>query len=617
MILDYIKNKMAGKCKCKCKCLYGIDLFGKMPEIYYKGDNEKHTYTGIIFTIFYIVLYGAFIIYQLVRMLKKDDVTFYDTYAFTGEPPKIQLTNDKFYGGFALGNPKTLETFVDDSIYFVRAFYISRIKQGDGWNVQKIPLQIETCKLEKYGENYRELFKDKKVDKLHCATALDQLLQGHLTYDAYSYFLVKFYPCINSTENNFSCKPLSVIKSFLTQTFVTFKMEDIDLTPQLYDSPVQLRAKEVSANIGANLFKDVHSYFQIVNIETDEDILGFDIFSRIKKEKYIKYDQSIILSSLKSQDIFESGDSIVDITIQLSEKELTQKRTYPKLIQVLGDVGGFMEVFFSLFRIISSFITEALYDQSIVNTLFEFDIDKNLVLLKKPKNRKSRYSIINVDPKIYSTKKTTMLSRNNSLFMNEENTIQSKGKLNDTPMLKKRKAIKDDNFLSKPKRRKSKSKLKTTIVKVDTRSSKNEIKINKNNKIFLNEFDINSLNINSKENMKTSKVKEKEKDKEKETYKEPVTGFERRGIIKRIKINRFCASLCFLCAKKRKNMQNILLNEGMKIIIEKLDVINLFKKIYRDEKVQSKIETNEEIIEMSDDCKKNLHDLFKSTINKS
>ena len=142
--------------------------------------------------------------------------------------------------------------------------------------------------------------------------------------------------------------------------------------------------------------------------------------------------------------------------------------------------------------------------------------------------------------------------------------------------------------------------------------------------MFFNEFDINSGDINSKENMKTYKEKDKEKEKEKEkemekekeTNKEQIIGIERKGLIKRIKVNRFYASLCFLCARKRKNIQNILLDEGMKIIIEKLDIINLFKKIYRDEKLQSKIETKEEIIEMSEDCKKNLYDLFKSTLYK-
>ena len=291
---------MKSKCHCSCKFMHNVDLYAKEVELYYKGNNKKSTLIGRIFTIIYILMYAAFFIYQLVRMLKKSDVTFYDSYAFTGEPPNIQLTKDKFYGGFALGNPLTLETFVDDTIYNVQAYYRSGVKKGNNWSWTTIPLKIETCKLEKFGENYRDIFKDKQIENLHCVTALDQLLQGHLTYDTYSFFLVKFFPCVNSTENNFSCKPLSVIKSYLTQTFVTFKMEDIDLTPQLYNSPIQLRGKEVSANIGSNLFKDVHSFFQIVNIETDEDIIGFDMFSRIRKEKYIKYDESIILSSLKN-----------------------------------------------------------------------------------------------------------------------------------------------------------------------------------------------------------------------------------------------------------------------------------------------------------------------------
>ena len=149
-------------------------------------------------------MYAAFFIYKLVRMLKKSDVTFYDSYAFTGEPPNIQLTKDKVNGGFALGNPLTLETFVDDTIYNVQAYYRSGVKKGNNWSWTTIPLKIETCKLEKFGENYRDIFKDKQIENLHCVTSLDQLLQGHLTYDTYSFFLVKFFPCVNSTENNFS-----------------------------------------------------------------------------------------------------------------------------------------------------------------------------------------------------------------------------------------------------------------------------------------------------------------------------------------------------------------------------------------------------------------------------
>jgi len=608
---------MKSKCHCSCKFMHNVDLYSKEVELYYKGNNKKSTLIGRIFTIIYILMYAAFFIYQLVRMLKKSDVTFYDSYAFTGEPPNIQLTKDKFYGGFALGNPLTLETFVDDTIYNVQAYYRSGVKKGNNWSWTTIPLKIETCKLEKFGENYRDIFKDKQIENLHCVTALDQLLQGHLTYDTYSFFLVKFFPCVNSTENNFSCKPLSVIKSYLTQTFVTFKMEDIDLTPQLYNSPIQLRGKEVSANIGSNLFKDVHSFFQIVNIETDEDIIGFDMFSRIRKEKYIKYDESIILSSLKKFDVFETGDSLVDITIQLSEKELTQKRTYPKLVQVIGDIGGFMEVFYSFFRIISSFLTDTLYEQSLVNHLFKFDIDKKLVLIKEKKKIKKQNIFKGEEPKVFISKKTTLVSRQNSIFMNDENTIQSKGKLNDTPILKS----KNINDKISIKRKRKKIKYKTSLNRNEIKDSSNNIYIRNTRKendynmkdkikLYVNGMNYNynnSNNINS--NDEIINVKEKENDKQIINENN-----EKRGIIKKIQVNRFCTYLCFLCARKRKNIQNVLLDEGMKIIIEKLDIMNLFKKIYRDEKLQEKLDDNDEYIEMTDECKTKLHDIYKSTL---
>ena len=351
---------MRKTCNVNCKLWEDIDLFGKEPELYYKGKAKRATKIGLTFTLLYIMMYLAFFIYKVIRMLEKDDVTFYDSYAFTGEPPNILLTKEKFYGGFALGNPLTLETFVDDGIYYVKAFFVRGVKSGGQWTWTKTPLQIETCQLDKFGEEYRDIFKEKHIENLHCVPALDHKLEGHLTYDVYSYYVVKFFPCIEGKLYSYNCKPLSVVQEYLTQTFVTFKMEDVDLTPQIYDSPVTLRGKEVSANVGRSLFQDVHSFFQVINIETDEDIIGFEALSEIKKEKYIKYDQSVILSSLKD-DIFVSGDSIVDVTIALSEQELTQKRTYPKLIEVLGDVGGFMEVFFYILKIISNILTDTLY----------------------------------------------------------------------------------------------------------------------------------------------------------------------------------------------------------------------------------------------------------------
>jgi formate dehydrogenase assembly factor FdhD len=116
-----------------------------------------------------------------------------------------------------------------------------------------------------------------------------------------------------------------------------------------------------------------------------------------------------------------------------------------------------------------------------------------------------------------------------------------------------------------------------------------------------------SKNVNSNEGIMNVKGKENSKQIE-------IENNERKGIIKKIRINRFYTYLCFLCARKRKNIQNILLDEGMKIIIEKLDIMNLFKKIYKDEKLQEMLDDKDEFIEMTDECKLKLYDILKNSL---
>ena len=44
----------------------------------------------------------------------------------------------------------------------------------------------------------------------------------------------------------------------------------------------------------------------------------------------------------------------------------------------------------------------------------------------------------------------------------------------------------------------------------------------------------------------------------------------------------------------------------MKVITEKLDIMNLFKKLYIDEIIQEKVKIKDVKIEMSEECKENL-----------
>ena len=77
----------------------------------------------------------------------------------------------------------------------------------------------------------------------------------------------------------------------------------------------------------------------------------------------------------------------------------------------------------------------------------------------------------------------------------------------------------------------------------------------------------------------------------------------KENITDKIKITRCCVYCCFCCSRRRKIIQNILLDEGMNIISEKLDIFNIFQQLYKNEinPEKEKIKQND-IIEMSDNC---------------
>jgi hypothetical protein len=523
-------------------------------------------------------------------MLKKVDVSFYETYIYTNGTPEIELTNDNFYGGFALGNPLTQKTFKDESIYYPRGFFIYAKKINNVWHYERRAMKFVTCQLNQFGEKYRKVFSDVPLDDLYCLKYEDEnieRLRGYMTTNDYSFIQIDFVPCKNSTNNN-TCKPKEVLDSIFLSTFIEFKMQDLELTPQLYKTPVQFERKDVKGIAFKNLYQKIYTHLQIVNIETDEDLLGFKDF-QIRNEKYLKYDESFVHTNPRENDIYNTPEEpLCSVIIQLAGKVLTQKRTYPKIIDVLGEVGGFMEVVYSFFKVILIFITDILYDISLVNNLFSFNIDKKLIIIKNLKNKEIENISLakNEQEKISVTKPPSVINMSSSrrtLNFNmskdliSQNSTQkniiSRNRINKDPLVSRN--IKLPNRRSckiKPKYNKSSvisnfntfesSEAKRISVVGKNFKSESNKKIYNNNKT--NDYNINNLNITDVRERNTETEKENKNDK----------------IIERIRFNILYTYFCFLCLRRRKNLQNDLLNKGMKLVHQKLDIFNIFKKLY-------------------------------------
>ena len=588
-----------------CGFFFDIDLFGSDVDIYYKGRPKRNSWIGRIFTILYMGIYIFFFIFRFIRMINKEDVTFYDTNAYNGKPPYMLLNKERFSAGFALIHPGFKKPFIDPTIFNAKMFYYSGVKNGFSFDYNISDVPIEVCNINHFGSNYKELFSKKELGGYFCVKNLDKVLQGHQAHEVYSYYNIKFYPCVNTTENKNICAPPEMISLILNKFGVSFIMQDVDLTPQDYKNPIKHSIKEITVTVASDLLMEIFSFLQVVNIETDEDIFGLGTSTNIKKEKYLKYDQSQRLYSTNILNLTNPNSSLVSVNIGLSEIELTQTRTYPKLVAVIGDVGGFMEVIFSGFSLLAAILTETLYQKSLVNHLFSFDLDKKLVLVKqkdiKPLKKTTSINTFNPDKLL---KKPTI----NNIFKSKEKNI------NNEDMKKTYKQSKNNDLIIKKSKDLNISRTKKNLLVTSKKTSFSSI-YDMKMKSFLNskdngnfKNDISNRKLNSKNNIfKVNDIDIKIIPDKAENENE-----NERNIITNIELNQFKPKFCY--KKKREHFENILLEEGMKIILKKLDVQNLFKKIYKDNPEIDKKNTDSEYIEMSEFCKKELRNVLDGQV---
>ena len=584
------------RCNIDCQFLSEFDLFGKEPELYFKGKPQRTSLFGKILTYIYIVVYIGFFIYKIIRMLKKVDITFYETYAFSGFP-SIQLSSENFYGGFALGG------MVEETIYYPKAFYYKGHRVDGVMIWEDYELELEICQLEKFGSKYQDMFKNKDLNNLYCLKDVgDVTLEGYSTLESYSYFYVAFFPCVGQTKDGRACQPDAVIDQFFQLNALEFKMQDIELTPQIYDSPSEPKEKDIASPIYRLLYQQIYAYLQIVILETDQDVVGFEGLSDIKTEKFLKYDESwIIAAPSPHYYAFDPTKPICDVTVQLSAKVLTQKRKNTKLIEVLGDVGGLMEVIWSGFNMIATIICDILYDKALVNNLFSFDLDKKIVMIKKKKNV-SNLTISPSEPKIFTPISPIINnSQNNSNNLKGDIITYSKDKLNEESLNKK---FTDETCLvKKTKKKKKRNKIKAPLTPSLAKLESNEIKN------YNLEKDINK--INNKMNI-DNRISSEEKIRKSEIEKSNEKNIK---VIDRIKLNRCCIFFWFCFVRKKKNIQNVLLDEGMDVIVEKLDIMNIFKILHKDEMIQESYANKEDIFEMSETCRQKIQALSKTVNN--
>ena len=177
-------------------------------------------------------------------MVKRMDVTFYDTFTYAPSPPQVPITHNNFYIAFALEDPATYNPFINEGVYIPKAYFKRAEMKGEEFEWKVVPLEIERCQLSKFGAIYQDVFARVDLNNYYCFKDINNfILEGHFSYLLYSFFYIEFYPCVNTSESK-KCEPKEIMDYYLNNTFVSFEMENIELTPKNYKIQKKVKVLE-------------------------------------------------------------------------------------------------------------------------------------------------------------------------------------------------------------------------------------------------------------------------------------------------------------------------------------------------------------------------------------
>ena len=575
-----------------------IDLFGKEPDIYYKGKQRKTSWMGRICTWIYVSLYIFFFIYKLVRMFKRVDVSFSETNSSTGGLPKIHMTKEIFTYALALADREN-KPFIDETIY--RPIGIVNIKRNINGEVKDDIQQIEfgVCNIDDFGKDHQQFAKKLNLSNYYCFKNLDIDFEGYSSAENSTTIIIQILKCKGQTPRGEPCKNDDEIISKLDQHSLLIISEDYDITPYDFNHPVKPKLDINTCPISLDQYQSFVGYYQLANIETDHNLFGFEALADIRSEKYLIYHSALIMATKMLPDQI----SVIQYYIMMTEKILTNQRTYTQLIDILGDVGGLMEVMESVFGVICIFVADILYDKTMVNNLFAFDLEDYMVKIKTKSKIKN----------LFKTSKSLNINPNNDDNFDKGTLDISKKALNnihnDDSLYTKKDSIQPKIHIKKKTNNENFSNNNINISSSERRSylKRNTVKIQKS--VFLN--NAKTYKENNKEfdsNLNNIKIYEHDK----EIIDTPI---HKKKLIKKLDTNVFCTYFCFCCSRKRENFGNALLDEAMGIITEKLDIYNIFRNMYYIDDVKMKSNYEYEDFEISDECKEKLKEISSKIYN--
>ena len=548
---------------------FNFDMYARSPNFYFKNHDRINTCFGTLLTLVYIIVSLTLFIYHSIITIQRKNFKVHDSTIYGQEMPFIDLNSNILYFAFGLEDPLTMNRFIDDSIYIPKIVFVDKAKINDELvTVYQQNLEIEKCKVINFGENYQHLFLEDELNNSYCLKKFEQnlTLAGGYKYERFSYIRIRIYPCVNSSENNFSCKSQEEIDHFMSSGYFSIILKDIGLNPANYSIPVIPTLQDLYTTIDKRIYKNYILNLGVTEIHTDIGLFQEDI----KTQKYLQFRKEMETFTFRNEEEYYQGKSVIIAQLKLDDNINVQTRSYIKIPEIFSTIGGYMQLMNTAFLLLTIIVNKFNLELKIINSIFKFNLKKKKLIMKLQKlndyDDLHISNISNIHTPVVNFKKMTNISQHLDLLDNKsKNSLMKENEINNISLL---------NFSEDKNELDNNNKNKITILKKHKRKS-NALPI-ENSKME------NTKDKMSKKNLRLSQ----------DHIKENGTNFNKKNFFNelsykdfndKIELNMFDYCCCHLVYEKRHKIIE-LYNITNSFFRKKLDVVNVFNLLLLIEK---------------------------------
>jgi hypothetical protein len=252
---------------------------------------------------------------------------------------------------------------------------------------------LEPCNIEKHFGKYKSYFMSflDGIENFYCYTPNSRNLTLYGIYgDADSFVYLNLYinKCVNNTKQmqGVICANSTYIDAQLQNAFFRIISLDYDIINENVNSPNKLYVRSDSYGISSSIYKRYFIYKKAVQYWSDNGLV-------FKDNKALNFFQQKGDASA-NVDFRSSGvypGVFAEFSIPIYDKIDYYQRNFPKIQNLLANIGGYMNTILILGKLLLSYIKNTVYYLDLYNSVdSEFDIkvqrDESLTILNKHKN---------------------------------------------------------------------------------------------------------------------------------------------------------------------------------------------------------------------------------------